>query len=102
MASNKEFEKTGKCPLLSTCPFIVESQNEMPELVDRLKKNYCLNNFKVCARKVICEVLGGDNVPTQMMPHQNMWAEQILTDAGKGSHIYQFVPKPRKTKSRPK
>ena len=77
-----------KCPYYEHCAFIIYSNEEMPELTEKLTNSYCLKNHKACARKVVREALGPDAVPEQMMPHQNLWAEQILADAGKGSHIY--------------
>ncbi len=87
------------CPLIKTCLFVIQSQKEMPELVEKLKDSYCLKNFDACARKVIADVIGRDKVPAQMMPHQNMWAEQVLADAGKGSFIYNHRQKDRGNRS---
>ena len=88
MKSNNDAVDIKKCCLYEKCAFLIRSQNEMPELAEKLTNSYCLKNHRACARKVIAEALGPDAVPDQMMPHQNLWAEQILADAGKGSFIY--------------
>ena len=77
-----------KCSYLADCPFLIQSKKEMPELAERLKKSYCMKNYCACARGVVAEAIGWHEVPDQMMPHQSIWAEQILTDAGMGSFIY--------------
>lgn len=88
-----------KCSLFETCPFLVQSQKEMLGLLEKLKGSYCLNNYRACARRVVAEALGQVAVPAQMMPHQNLWAEQVLADAGKGSLIYNNRRKDREKTS---
>ena len=88
MNNNNNAIDNEKCAYLTACAFLDESQKEMPELAEKLKNSYCMKNYRACARTVVHEVLGQVAVPDQMMPHQSLWAEQILTDAGKGSYIY--------------
>lgn len=88
MKSNNDACDVKRCSIYDNCKFIVRSQEDMSELAEKFTNSYCLKNHEACARKVVREALGPDAVPEQMMPHQNLWAEQILADAGKGSHIY--------------
>lgn len=71
-----------QCPHVSKCPFFTENQSVLPDLCEKLKKEYCLKDNKHCARLRLRNALDANAVPALMMPHQHEWVDQILLDAG--------------------
>lgn len=52
----------------------------MPELVGRIKLNFCTNENADCARRRISDALGVNMVPPLMLPDQRRWAEQFIKE----------------------
>ena len=78
-----------RCPRFEACVFFQENGNQMPELMDRLRKRFCCRDNTRCARLWVVNELGVESVPDTMMPHQYEWAQQILCDAGKSAALYE-------------
>lgn len=60
----------GKCELLETCPFFQGKLGNKPDQIDELKEKYCLSNNLNCARYMIVNSLGRDNMPDDLYPHE--------------------------------
>jgi len=48
------------CELLSTCPFFNDKTQEMSELTEMLKEDYCYGNFAWCGRYMAYRALERD------------------------------------------
>lgn len=74
-------QQTTTCPFENKCAFILNNQEKMPELIEKTRKQYCVNSFSACARVKVYEALGPSCVPSLLLPSQHEWAKQILFDA---------------------
>jgi hypothetical protein len=68
------------CKLLEGCLFFHEKMNNMPTVTDMLKRLYCLWNYKQCARYMVAEKFGKDQVPQDLFPNDITKAKIILTN----------------------
>ncbi|MCG2711872.1 MAG: hypothetical protein L6416_06070 [Candidatus Omnitrophica bacterium] len=67
-----------KCKYLAGCIFFNENMSNMPRKTEELKSKYCLENNSQCARYIVCEALGRENVPINLFPMQKEEAENII------------------------
>jgi len=66
------------CELLKTCIFFNDKMADMPAVADLMKKRYCESDFQACARMKVVKALGRENVPTDMFPNQDDYAQQVI------------------------
>ena len=67
------------CELIQECSFFNSPKTDnMPRLFERLKSIYCQGDCSKCARYDLFQALGGEVIPTEMLPNQHDWARQIL------------------------
>lgn len=52
----------------------------MPTISERLREEYCLEDFTHCACRRVHDTVGSEWVPLHMLPYQQEWAEQILDE----------------------
>ena len=67
-----------KCSKLEKCPFFNDIMSNMPAESDSIKQQYCLNHFESCARKLVSDMLGSEAVPSDLFPHENYRAVELL------------------------
>lgn len=67
------------CELLDTCIFFNNQMANMPAVADLMKKRYCQSEFDDCARLRIMQALGRENVPVDLFPNQEDYAEQLIS-----------------------
>lgn len=66
------------CKLLDSCIFFNDQMANMPAVADLMKKRYCKSEFIDCARLRIVEELGRENVPIDLFPNQEDYADQLI------------------------
>lgn len=66
------------CELLKTCIFFNDQMANMPAVADLMKKRYCRDNFKECARMQVVDSVGRGKVPADMFPNQNDYAHKVI------------------------
>ena len=81
----KSVENTDyQCSYLDLCGFIRVNLIETPNLIRRIKSNYCTKVAYIkCARFRVHQSLGADAVPPLMFPDQIDWAQQIIEEYGR-------------------
>ncbi len=68
-----------ECKNLTGCPFFNDKMAEKPALASMMKKRYCLDDSTSCARYIVCEALGKENVPENLFPNMTARAEELIT-----------------------
>jgi len=69
------------CECLPRCPFF---NDRMPDDTGRaaiFKRIFCLGDSHQCARRMISQRLGREQVPYDLYPHQTERVEEILRSA---------------------
>ncbi len=69
------------CTLLTTCIFFNDKMAHMPVTADVLKNKYCRAKYAECARYMVMEAMGRQNVPPNLIPGQTDLARQIIDEA---------------------
>jgi hypothetical protein len=59
-----------QCPVLEFCRFFNNILENMPSISESLKEQYCLGDNSDCARYIILNEIGGENLPDDVFPHQ--------------------------------
>jgi len=67
-----------ECECLPKCPFFNDKMAERPATAELMKKQYCRDDYESCARYVIFNKLGREQVPAELFPNQIDRAKQIL------------------------
>ena len=70
------------CIVLATCPFFADKLRNMPSTANMLKERYCRDEFELCARFLVLQKAGSDNVPADLFPHERERVEEILRGLG--------------------
>ena len=68
------------CELLAKCPFFNDQMKGLDAIKDMLKRRYCQGDKKKCARYMVLEKLGRENVPADLAPNQQDRARKIILD----------------------
>lgn len=68
-----------ECKNLEGCPFFNDKLAEKPALASIMKKKYCLEDSTSCARYIVCEALGKENVPGNLFPNMTIRAEELIS-----------------------
>ena len=66
------------CECLAACPFFNDKMADMPSMAGIYKNKYCKGDFLSCARHMVFEALGKENVPKDMFPNQLNRAQKLL------------------------
>lgn len=72
-----------ECKNLVGCPFFNDKMAGKPAITSIMKKKYCLGDAPSCARYMVCDALGKENVPTNLFP--NMLEKAMEMIAAKSS-----------------
>ncbi len=67
------------CEKLEKCPFFNDIMSNMPAESEQIKMQYCLDNFESCARKLIADKFGEEQVPYDMFPNENYRAVELIS-----------------------
>jgi len=68
-----------ECEFLSRCCYLKNKLKNMPAATKMIKSMYCLWHYEECARYRIAEVLGLENIPSDLFPADTKKAEAILS-----------------------
>ena len=66
------------CDCLPGCPFFHDRMANMPALANIMKKKYCQGDFMACARHLVKEAMGKENVPGNLFPNQQDIANGLI------------------------
>ena len=67
-----------KCERLETCPFFNDIMSNMPAESENIKQQYCFDHFETCARKLVADKFGAEQVPDDMFPYDNYRAIEFI------------------------
>jgi len=69
-----------ECECLPGCPFFNDKLKDMPAIAQIYKKKYCMGGEKhSCARYIVRNALGKDNVPIDLYPNQIERANALIS-----------------------
>lgn len=68
----------GECRLARTCLFFQDKMGSKQALGDIYKKRYCLGDYTICARYLVCSKLGRSAVPSDLYPNQSERAQEMI------------------------
>jgi hypothetical protein len=70
------------CPKLITCPFFVGKMENMPAVSGYLKTQFCQRDYQTCARYMVFQALGVEQVPKDLFPNEPKRAYALISKAG--------------------
>ena len=72
-----------KCKYMEKCIFYNDKMKDKPSAVAVFKKMYCLTDSTQCARYMVAEALGRENVPTDLYPNNKARALLCIAEGKK-------------------
>jgi hypothetical protein len=66
------------CPNLAKCPFFNDKLANKPATAEMMKKSFCKGDHVACARWIVCQKLGGPQVPGDLFPSMADRAKAII------------------------
>lgn len=72
------------CERLPKCAFFNDKMKDMPAMSELYKRQYCQDDFGVCARHRVAIALGADKVPADLFPNQASRVSVIVQEAKTG------------------
>ena len=66
------------CELLEGCVFFNDKMADMPATAELYKDQYCRENNLECARYMVFNALGKENVPLDLFPNMKDRAQEII------------------------
>ena len=67
-----------QCERLPTCLFFNDRMADMPAVAALLKRQYCEDDYRNCARYRVAAKLGSTSVPDNLFPQESSLADKIL------------------------
>jgi len=67
-----------ECEFLKTCPFFNTRMAQMPMMAEIYKDKYCKGDFRSCARQIVAQQLGRENIPEDLYPNQLGRAQELI------------------------
>lgn len=67
------------CELLLQCPFFSDRMANMPVSSAAIKEVYCRTDSSSCARYLVAQALGREQVPPDLFPSEMKRAKRIIT-----------------------
>ncbi|HUZ17577.1 MAG TPA: hypothetical protein VMV68_04270 [Spirochaetia bacterium] len=67
-----------ECSMIQRCPFFADKMRGMPANATHLKEQYCVDDFKTCARYLVGSQLGEAKIPGNLFPNQNERARVLV------------------------
>ncbi|OQY33527.1 MAG: hypothetical protein B6241_07530 [Spirochaetaceae bacterium 4572_59] len=71
-----------ECEFIELCPFFNDQLGDRPDEVDKMKEQYCKTNNLNCARYMIANAAGDENIPQDLFPHEKTRAYAIIAEKG--------------------
>lgn len=68
----------GECKLLEGCIFFNDEMKDMEGLAELYKNMYCLGDNSNCARFIVADKLGRENVPKDLYPNMFRKASELI------------------------
>ena len=68
----------GRCELTERCIFFNDKMHDYPFAAEQMKQQYCLEDNMSCARHMVLEALGRENVPSDLFPHDVQRANRVI------------------------
>lgn len=66
------------CPFLASCPFFNDKLANTPATAEMMKRQYCKGNPNQCARLIVRNKLGPQNVPPDLFPSNKPEALRLI------------------------
>jgi hypothetical protein len=66
------------CEYLNTCLFLKDTLEGMPACSDLYKRTYCKGGYQTCARFVVLQAIGRENVPGDLLPNDSARAQELV------------------------
>ncbi len=66
------------CPSIESCPFFNDKMADMPAVTDNIKREYCNGDYTKCARYIVAQALGKENVPADLFPMNADRANELV------------------------
>ncbi|MBU4304712.1 MAG: hypothetical protein KJ893_03690 [Candidatus Omnitrophica bacterium] len=76
------------CEYLPKCMFFNDVMQDMPKKSEELKAYYCKQHFTECARYIVLQALGRENVPAMLFPMQTDEAKRLIIEEEHWSDKY--------------
>lgn len=70
--------KMADCEFLESCPFFKGTLLNMPAMASYFKSEYCQRNFTACARYMVRQALGKEQIPPDLYPDETNRAERLI------------------------
>jgi len=67
-----------ECSMSHSCPFFADKMRGMPANAAHIKEQYCVDDFKSCARYFVAKQLGAEKIPANLFPNQNERAKALV------------------------
>ena len=67
-----------KCKNLKDCPFFNDKMANMPGTSKLYKLRYCNSEYTKCARYIMADIVGGNEVPIDLFPNQHERVNKLL------------------------
>ncbi len=68
-----------ECSMIHGCPFFADKMRGMPTNAAHLKEQYCVDDFRSCARYLVGSRLGEAKIPANLFPNQNYRARALVS-----------------------
>ena len=72
------------CDCLPGCPFFNDKMADKSGMAAIYKRRYCKGDFMKCARHLVKEAIGKENVPVDLYPNMHDRAKEIISRDLKG------------------
>ena len=67
------------CEKLAECMFFNDKLTNMPAIAVLLRKLFCHGEYTRCARYMVTETLGKENIPADLFPGNSVRAKVIIS-----------------------
>jgi len=67
-----------QCDCLSACPFFNDKMAYQSGMAAIYKRRYCKGDFMRCARHLVKEAIGQENIPADLYPNMHERVDKII------------------------
>ena len=68
------------CELIKGCSFFNDELGNKPDSVEELKEKYCKTNNLNCARYMVANAIGKENMPSDLSPDEKVKAYMVIAE----------------------
>lgn len=72
----------GDCEFINKCPFFNDQLGTKQEDIEEMKEKYCRRNNLNCARYMVANSLGTEQMPPDLFPHEKDRAYMHIAQNG--------------------